>query len=91
MIYKTILKRMQWQDNKNYMDCGVIHIRHMETYKGKKKTMDGWDALLKETNENLKIFALLRAKYMHMIIIFEINSATESVQLAASKHYNKDN
>lgn len=54
LVYKTVLKRMQWKENKNYVDCGVFCMRHMGTYKG-KKTTGVYDALLKQTKKNPKV------------------------------------
>uniref|UniRef100_A0A251VEI3 Ulp1 protease family, C-terminal catalytic domain-containing protein n=1 Tax=Helianthus annuus TaxID=4232 RepID=A0A251VEI3_HELAN len=45
------IMKMSWQTEKNFVDCGVFAMRHMETYTGKHVSKKEWDSgLSKELN-----------------------------------------
>lgn len=63
---------MPWRVSKNYVDCGVFVMRHMETYKG--IGIKDFDAGF-DKNEKKQITELndLRAKYIVKILTSNLN------------------
>ena len=70
------IMKMSWQTEKNFVDCGVFAMRHMETYTGKHVSKKEWDSgLSKESPEQDKELVELRYKYLSKILLSDINLA----------------
>ncbi|XP_021773728.1 uncharacterized protein LOC110737703 [Chenopodium quinoa] len=55
--------------DEKHVDCGVVLMRHMETYMGSKV----WDSGLKKND--LTIIEKLRMKHCHLILSSKVNGA----------------
>ncbi|KAF5800005.1 putative Ulp1 protease family catalytic domain, papain-like cysteine peptidase superfamily [Helianthus annuus] len=70
------IMNMSWQTEKNFVDCGVFAMRHMETYTGNHVSKKEWDSgLSKESPEQDKELVELRYKYLSKILLSDINLA----------------
>ncbi|VFQ69177.1 unnamed protein product [Cuscuta campestris] len=71
-------KRLQlpWRDSTAIFDCGVITMRHMETYTG--QTLKRWDCGLKKGDG--KAVNALRTKYCAAIVESDVNGVREKIR-----------
>ncbi|XP_021721306.1 uncharacterized protein LOC110688857 [Chenopodium quinoa] len=76
---------MKWRSNKNYDDCGIFLMKHMETYNGEKDTE--WDCGLQTKYEvQLKQLKKLRVKYCAKILLHKENTLHNQVLKYARVH-----
>ncbi|KAL8188548.1 hypothetical protein R6Q57_029836 [Mikania cordata] len=72
---------LAWQTDKNFVDCGVFAMRHMETYKGKPINEWANDCGLKEEADQCVIGQLndLRIKYLSKMLLSDVNLLRDKV------------
>ncbi|KAL8264833.1 hypothetical protein R6Q59_022963 [Mikania micrantha] len=72
---------LPWQTDKNFVDCGVFAMRHMETYKGQPINEWANDCGLKEEAEQSVIGQLndLRIKYLSKLLLSDVNLLHDKV------------
>ncbi|KAL8201996.1 hypothetical protein R6Q57_011143 [Mikania cordata] len=72
---------LPWQTDKNFVDCGVFAMRHMETYKG--QPINEWTNYcgLKEEADQYVIGQLndLRIKYLSKMLLSDVNLLRDKV------------
>lgn len=72
---------MEWMTKKNYTDCGVFLMRHMETYKG--EDVDGWNVDIEPESEYSDDQQIqlddLRKKYVTKILTSDMNLLKSSL------------
>ncbi|KAL8247695.1 hypothetical protein R6Q59_008911 [Mikania micrantha] len=78
---------MPWQTEKNFVDCGIFAMRHMETYMGKE--IKEWKedcAILEESSgkQNEQLLDL-RYKYLSKILLSDINILHDEVTKEVKK------
>ncbi|KAD6794376.1 hypothetical protein E3N88_05272 [Mikania micrantha] len=78
---------MPWQTEKNFIDCGIFAMRHMETYMGKE--IKEWKedcAILEESSgkQNEQLLDL-RYKYLSKILLSDINILHDEVTKEVKK------
>ena len=59
---------MPWRTDKNFTECGIFAMRHMETYTGEWK-----DILSNEGDNQMKELKDLRYKYLTKILLADVN------------------
>ncbi|KAL8226084.1 hypothetical protein R6Q57_018641 [Mikania cordata] len=72
---------LPWETNKNFVDCGVFAMRHMETYKGQPINEWANDCGLKDEAEQSVIGQLndLRIKYLSKLMLSDVNLLCDKV------------
>ncbi|KAL8196877.1 hypothetical protein R6Q57_024374 [Mikania cordata] len=72
---------LPWQTYKNFVDCGVFAMRHMETYKGQPINEWAKDCGLKEEADQYVIGQLndLRIKYLSKMLLSDVNLLRDKV------------
>lgn len=65
--------KLKWNTKKNFVDCGVFLMRHMECYEGQKP--QNWDCSIpKETEGQSDVIFKLRIRYNKLIQTHEANN-----------------
>ncbi|XP_019179566.1 PREDICTED: uncharacterized protein LOC109174778 [Ipomoea nil] len=72
---RAIRMQMPWRDSKHKEDCGVYTMRHMEVYMGEK--CKDWECGLQKGDRNE--LRKLRQRYLHDILLSEINGHREAI------------
>nr|GMD57182.1 uncharacterized protein LOC109174777 [Ipomoea batatas] len=77
--------RIGWRDCQNNVDCAAYAMRHMETFMGRPNSR--WDCDLE--NGNRQLLRKLRQKYLHDILMADVNAHKEWIMERTTEYDNR--
>ncbi|XP_071709499.1 uncharacterized protein [Rutidosis leptorrhynchoides] len=75
---KVVVPELRWGTRRNFIDCGVFVMRHMETYAG--GSVNRWDCGLVEGRSQKFTLNKLRKKYAIKLLFSDENKQKAKVQ-----------